>query len=39
MWDGGLVPGVSHVGGIVDGGSTAVPEHAAPRERDKLFLR
>ena len=34
----GVAPGMSHVRGIVDGGSTAIPENTPPRERNKLFL-
>ena len=35
---GGVAPGMSHVRGIVDSGSTAVPEDTPPREGNKLLL-
>ena len=31
-------PGVTHVRGVVDCGSTAVPQHSAAIKRNKLFL-
>ena len=33
-----VAPGMSHVRGIVDGGSTTIPEDTPPREGNKLFL-